>query len=176
MVWLLIFTIFLASDTVEVKGTNGISYRTLVNQDTLYFQYKINHKWSEPTIIDNGDVGSPSMAISSGNYLHIVWCKQGGVYYRTTLQPITKNSIKKEINQLWSSKIKISTHMAQTEPASDLFIEARGDTVLIEWQSSGELGDNKEIWRRKRRILDPYYEWFQPVNFTLVKDIEPELK
>ena len=176
MAWLLILSFFLAAETVEVKGTRGISYRAFVNQDTLYFQYKTGRKRSASIVIDNDDVASPSMAISSGDYLHIVWCKQGKVYYRTNLEPITKISLKNKINPQWSTKIKISTQMPQIEPASDLFIETLGDTVFIEWYSPGELGDDKVIWRRKRWILDPYYEWFQPVNFTLLKDIEPKLK
>ncbi len=52
MVWLLILSVFLTTDTVEVKGTNGISYQALVNQDTLYFQYKTGHKWSNPIEIN----------------------------------------------------------------------------------------------------------------------------
>ncbi len=154
------------SDTIELKGTKGISYRALVNQDTLYFQYKTGLKWSEPMVIDYGNVGSPSMAISSGGYLHIVWCKQGKVYYRTTLEPITKTSLKNKTNPQWSSKVKISTHMPQTEPASDLFIEVLGDTVFVQWYSPGELGNNKEIWQRKRWILRPYCDWFQPINLS----------
>ena len=170
MLYILLFTILSfsqsSSDTVEVKGTNGIFYRALVNQDKLYFLYKINHKWSEPIVIDNGDVGSPSMAISSGDHLHIVWSKEGGVYYGTNLEPITKNSLNNRINPQWSAKVKISTQMPQTEPASDLFIEALGDTVFIQWHSPDELGDNKEKWRRKRWILRPYYDWFQPINLS----------
>ncbi len=176
MLYVLLFTILsfsqLVSDTVEAKGTKGISYRVLVNQDTLSFQYKINHKWSDPIVLDNGNVASPSMAISSGNYLHIVWCKKGGVYYRTTFEPITKNILKNKIILQWSPKIKISTRMPQTEPASDLFIQTYGDTIFIDWYCPGEIGNSKEKWRRTKWILEPYYEWFLPTNYN----IESELK
>jgi hypothetical protein len=159
----------LSSDTVEVQGTRGIFYRAFVNQDTLYFQYKTGNKWFDPMVIDNGDVASPSMAISSGNYLHIVWCNSGRVYYITTLEPITRYSIIKRIPPQLSPKMRLSTFMPQTEPASDLFIEARGDTVFIQWYSPGGLGDVKEKWRRKRWISEPYYEWSSPVNYTIKK-------
>ncbi|MDH5684455.1 MAG: hypothetical protein OEZ20_08330 [candidate division WOR-3 bacterium] len=180
MLYVLLFTILSFSlsfsDTVEVKGTRGLYYRAFVNQDTLYFQYKTGSKWSDLLVIDNGDVASPSMAISSGGYLHIVWCKRGGVYYKTNLEPITKNSLKNKINTQWSSKVKISTPMSQTEHASDIFVETLADTVFIEWHSLDELGKIKEKWRRKRWVLRPYYEWYQPVNFTLLKDTETKLK
>ena len=175
MVWLLVLSIFLAADTVEVKGTRGLYYRVFVNDDILYFQCKAKDNWFKPVALDSGDVASPSMAITIGDYLHIAWCKGSGVYYRINLEPITKNTLKSKIIPQWSAKIKISTHMPQTEPASELFIQTYGDTIFIDWYCPGEIGNSKEKWRRKKWILDPYYEWFPPVNYTL-KNIESKLK
>ncbi|MDH5186963.1 MAG: T9SS type A sorting domain-containing protein [candidate division WOR-3 bacterium] len=54
MAWLLILSIFLATDTVEVKGKRGLSYRVFTNQQNLCFQYKVGKNWSVSAILGLG--------------------------------------------------------------------------------------------------------------------------
>jgi len=165
MLYVLLFTILnfsqSFSDTVEAKGTKGISYRAYVNQDTLYFQYKAGSKWSASIVIDNGDVASPSMAITSGDYLHIAWCNNGRICYRTNYQPITANSIKHDSNSVWSEKVFISPYFA--EPASNISIAISGEYVKVTWQAPAEYDSTiDEKWQRRRWLQDVPNAWESP--------------
>lgn len=169
MLYVLLFTILSFSqsfsDTVEVKDSKGISYQVLVNQDTLYFQYKTGHKWSDPMVMDNGNVSSPSIAISQGGYLHIVWCKQGKVYYITTLESLTKNSIKQNLNPQWSWKMAVSTAEPYTEPALNPIVQLCVDKVFITWQGpNSEIISDGDVWSRFRYASFPINEWSEPGN------------
>ncbi|MEO0093165.1 MAG: hypothetical protein ABIK67_02770, partial [candidate division WOR-3 bacterium] len=98
--------IFLIQGTIEMKGGNGIFYRVFIDQRRLCFQYKIGRNWSEATVLDTGDVSSPSIAITPKDLLHIVWQKNEGgrsrIYYITTLEGITPDYIRGDGEPHWS--------------------------------------------------------------------------
>jgi hypothetical protein len=175
MVWLLILSIFLATDTVEVKGTTGFSYRLFINQDKLCFQYKLSRNWLEPTILDTGEVYEPSISITPKDLLHIVWRKEDRIYYITTLEGITPDYIRGSGQPSWSDIYPISTQDPLTEPASNPFVEAQGEWVYVVWRGPNEEGnpDYGEIWQRRGRIRpDSLPIWFPPQNISHSSDKE----
>jgi len=121
--------------------------------------------------IPNGHpVYTPSIAITPGDYLHIVWCKEGKVWYKTTLQPVHPDQIRAGIPPVWSEKIQISTPDPLTEPASNPFIEAEGEWVYCVWRGPNENGNPNygEIWQRKGRIRQGSLpEWYFPRNMSI---------
>ncbi|MEO0125938.1 MAG: hypothetical protein ABIK99_06705, partial [candidate division WOR-3 bacterium] len=108
MVFFLILSLFFVQSPVEIKGMEGISYRACIEKGSLYFQYKIRERWSEPVIIDSGGILEFSIAVTPGDFLHIVWCKEGRVWYKTTLQPITPWFIRQGGVPQWSEKVPVS--------------------------------------------------------------------
>jgi len=165
MVWLLILSIFLATDTVEVKGTTGLSYRLFINQNKLCFQYKLGKNWSEPTKLDSGNISEYSAIITAGDYLHVVWRKENSIYYITTLEPVDPSAIRQGIQPVWSEIVPIS-EPEQTEPASNPFVEAQGEWVYAVWRGPNQEGnsDYGEIWQRRRRMDWPVEQWTTPKN------------
>jgi hypothetical protein len=170
MAWLLILSIFLAADTVEVKGTRGLYYRVFVNDGILYFQCKAKDNWFKPVALDSGDVASPSMAIGPEGYLHVVWQRKRentqSVYYEATLDKVTPTIIYETRGNLdWSEKAQVSTQDPLTEPASNPFVEAYGDKVFVTWRGPyDENNETGEIWKRWGYITEPIEEWSSPVN------------
>ena len=167
----------LSLDTVEVKGTTGLSYRLFVNQNKLCFQYKLGRNWSEPTILDNGDVSSPSLSITPKDLLHVVWQRtdeeRSRIYYITTLEGITPDIIRQGIPPVWSDKWQIS-QPDRTEPATNPTTEAHGEYVYAAWRGPNENGDTTkgDIWRRARRLVDPPNVWREPRNKSETPDNE----
>jgi hypothetical protein len=170
MVWLLILSIFLAADTVEVKGTRGLTYRVFVNSGILYFQCKAKDNWFKPTVLDSGNIASPSMAIGPEGCLHVVWQRKRentqSVYYEATLDKVTPSIIYETRGNLdWSEKYSITQDFPFTEPASNPFVEAYGDKVFASWRGPyDENNEVGEIWRRQRDIANPINDWFDPEN------------
>lgn len=164
MVWLLIFLNFLATETVEVKGTRGLTYRVFVNDGILYFQCKAKDNWFKPTVLDSGDCSSPSIAISPKGYLHVVWQRKRedtkSVYYSATLDKVTPTIIYETQGNLdWSEKTQVSTQDPLTEPASNPFVEAYGDKVFVTWRGPyDETNEIGEIWKRLK-LADPSVPW-----------------
>ena len=147
--------------TISVKGTKNISYRMYVNNDKLCFQYKYEKNWSEPTKLDSGDISEYSIAITSGDNIHIAYCKNQRVCYRTTLEPITKEFIKYNKKPHWSTWIFVSPYF--TEPAYNISIRINGIYLNIIWQTPAK--NNLEItetWKRIKLISDPLYSWYTP--------------
>jgi hypothetical protein len=156
-----IFLIFLSQDTIEVKGTNGMAYRVFAEQRKLCFQYKLGRNWSEPMILDTGDVSEPSIALTPDDYLHLAYCKNRRVCYRTTLEPITKESIKNKKKPHWSTWVFVSPYF--TEPASNISIRTEGDYLYVIWQSPAKNNPKvTETWKRIKLISNPLYRWFAP--------------
>ncbi|MEO0115713.1 MAG: T9SS type A sorting domain-containing protein [candidate division WOR-3 bacterium] len=164
--------IFLIQNTIEVKEGNGIFYRVFIDQRRLCFQYKLGRNWSQATVLDTGDVTSPSIAITPKDLLHIVWQKNEGgrsrIYYITTLEGITPDYIRSGGGPHWSDKYPIS-EPERTEPASNPFVEAQGEWVYAVWRGPNEEGnpDYGEIWQRKGKIRPgqlPY--WYRPQNMS----------
>ncbi len=181
MAWLLIFTIFLASDTVEVKGTRGLAYRAFVDKGNLYFQCKAKDNWFKPVVLDSGDCSSPSIAVTPEDLLHVVWQRKDGerqpIYYKTTLEGVTPSIIYQQQGELnWSEKFPVSTpQYPTTEPASNPFVEAYGDSVFAVWRGPYEQGNEVgEIWRRTRWILRPPDDWRLPRNWSSSQDLESD--
>ncbi|MDH5187124.1 MAG: hypothetical protein OEW70_08695, partial [candidate division WOR-3 bacterium] len=154
MAWFLILLVFLATDTVEVKGTRGLTYRVFVYNGILYFQCKAGDNWFKPTVLDSGDCSSPSIAISPKGYLHVVWQRKRentqSVYYEATLDKVTPTIIYETQGNLdWSEKYPVSYWPDYpTEPASNPFVEAYGDKVFVTWRGPyNETNEIGEIWR-----------------------------
>ncbi len=157
LILLLIFIINQPSpQPIEIKGSNNLSYRLFINHDKLCFQYKLGKNWSEPTKLDIGDISEYAVAITPGDYLHIVWTKQGRVYYKTNIYPVKpKDTIQ------WESFIIISPNF--TEPASNLTIEILGEYVSVSWQATLEDKPKRiEKWRRARWLKHPPFNWEIP--------------
>ncbi|MEO0117050.1 MAG: hypothetical protein ABIK97_05900, partial [candidate division WOR-3 bacterium] len=168
MVFFLILSLFFVQSPVEIKGMEGISYRVGIEEGDLYFQYKIRERWSEPVIIDSGGILEFSIAVTPGDFLHIVWCKEGRVWYKTTLQPITPWFIRQGGVPQWSERVPVSTQDPITEPASNPFVEAEGEWVYVVWRGPNEEGNPNygEIWQRKGQLRFPGQLpwWFDPIN------------
>ncbi|MEO0092560.1 MAG: hypothetical protein ABIK61_07615, partial [candidate division WOR-3 bacterium] len=164
---ILIISLFTSSDTMEVKGTRNIIYRVFVSNQNLYFQYKAGKNWSAPTILDSGNCYSPSIAVTSGDYIHIVWQRDvddGKIFYKTTLEKVHPDDIRHDIPPIWSDIIRISTPGSPTtEPASNPSVEAYGEYVYAAWRGPNEEGNPEfgDIWRRKRLITDDPQRWFE---------------
>ena len=143
------------SNGVITRSTQNISYRVFVNDSNLYFQYQINKNWSAPKVIDE-KVSEYAMTLSSGDYVHIAWCKDGKVYYKTNQLPLTrKDTIR------WECNIAISPNF--TEPASNISIYTKNDYIYVNWQTPLEGNPNQvEKWRRTRWLEDTPFEWETP--------------
>jgi hypothetical protein len=148
-------------DTIQVKATSNINYRIFTNDCNLYFQCKTNKNWTVPITIDKGNISEYAMTVTSGDYIHIVWCKDGRVYYKTNQLPITRqDSIQ------WECNIAISPNF--TEPASNIFIRTNGDYIYATWQAPLEDSPSQiETWQRARWLGDTPFEWESPQNISL---------
>jgi hypothetical protein len=131
------------------------------------------------------------MTVTSGDYLHIVWCKDGRVYYKTNIHPVrnylrgverTENSKETELSVKisngaspitqndtirWECNINISSTSWPTEPASNLTIYTKDDYISVTWQTQLESNPNQaEIWRRARWLEDTPFDWEEPQNIS----------
>ncbi len=152
----------LSLDIVKVNGTNGLSYRLFVNQNKLCFQYKLGRNWSEPTKLDSGEISEYAITVTSGDYLHVAYCKNQRVCYRTTLEPITKESIKHNKKLPWSTWVFVSPYF--TEPASNISIGTEGEYFYVIWQAPAE--DNPKVtetWKRRKSLNGSLFEWSEPI-------------
>ncbi len=148
------------------RGKNYICFNAF---DSLGIHYT--------TVLDSGNipteslekdcyVSSPSIALTYGDYLHIVWEKEGRIYYKTTLQRVYPHLIRRGEPIIWSTTVSVSTPLQPiTEPASNLFVEAQGEWVYVVWRGPNEEGnrDFGEIWQRVGRIRPgDIPEWLYP--------------
>jgi hypothetical protein len=148
-------------DTIELKGIHNIYYRAFTNESTLCFQYKTNKNWPAPGIIDQ-NVSEYAMTITSGDFIHLVWIKQGSVYYKMNMYPATKDSLRKANTPRWECNIAIS-EPGLTESASNLTIYTKGEYIYVSWQTPLEGSPNQvEKWRRSRWFGDTPFEWGDP--------------
>ena len=156
---ILAISLFNASDTISVNGTQNIYYRVFTNDSNLYFQYKTNKNWSAPKIIDE-KVSEYAMTVTNGDDIHLVWCKDGRVYYKTNQLPITqKDTIR------WECNIAISPYF--TEPASNLAIYSKDGYIYVAWQAPVEKSASQiEKWRRARWLGNTPFEWEEPQNIS----------
>ncbi|NPV14864.1 T9SS type A sorting domain-containing protein [candidate division WOR-3 bacterium] len=140
------------------------------NFNYLYFSAFDSENVYYSVVLDSGDVVTPSIAITPGDYLHIAWCKDNRVYYQTTLQPITPNQVRQGQQPVWSAKVPVSTPTTPiTEPASNPFIEAQGEWVYVTWRGPNEEGDSTkgEVWQRKGKIQPGTTpDWYRPWNLS----------
>jgi hypothetical protein len=150
-----------SSDTVAVKSTQNVYYRVFTNESTLCFQYKTNKNWSAPKVIDE-NVSEYAMTATSGDYIHLVWIKQGRVYYKMNMYPITIDSFRKANTPRWEVNIAIS-EPELTEPASNLTIYTKDDYINVIWQAPLEGNPTQiEIWRRQRWLENTPLDWETP--------------
>ncbi len=122
--------------------------------------------------IPNGSaVYTPSIAITPGDYLHLVWQKEGRVWYKTTLEPVYPDLIRRGAEPVWSEKFPVSFVPGYpTEPASNPFVEAEGEWVYAVWRGPNEEGnqDYGEVWQRRGRIRpDSLPYWDPPRNMSI---------
>jgi hypothetical protein len=116
-------------------------------------------------LLEEGNVSEPSIALTPGDYLHVVWKKEGRIYYITTLDPVYPQSVRQGHEPVWSIIEQISRPW--TEPASNPFVEAQGEWVHAVWRGPNEEGnpDYGEIWQRPGRIQPGNVpQWRDPVN------------
>jgi hypothetical protein len=145
----------ISADTIVLKGTNSIYYRTFTNEGILCFQYKTGKNWSTPKVIDK-NVSECIMTISSGDFIHIGWCKDGKIYYKTNNSPITRRDTIQ-----WGDDIAISPSFC--EPALHLNLEANGEFIYITWYKPTEGNPTiQEIWRMRRWLKEPPDTWDDP--------------
>ncbi len=206
---ILAISLITSPDSVTIRNTQNISYRVfmhpvrkiplhdslevIVKNDTvsngvnsnLYFQYKANKNWSAPKYIDE-KVSECTLTVSSGDYVHIVWCKDGRVYYKTSIFPVRNNlrGVEKTTsfkeNELftkisngaspltqkdtiqWECNIAISIPEL-TEPASNISIYIKNDYIYVNWQTPLEGNPNEiEKWQRARWLGNTPFEWETP--------------
>ncbi|MEO0092521.1 MAG: hypothetical protein ABIK61_07415, partial [candidate division WOR-3 bacterium] len=175
---ILAISLFTSSDTMEVKGTQDITYRVFVSNQNLYFQYKAGKNWSAPTILDSGNCSSPSIAVTPGDYIHIVWQRDvddGKIFYKTTLEKVHPDDIRQGRLPEWSEPYRVSYYsIFPTEPASNPSVEAYGEYVYAAWRGPNEEGNPEfgDIWRRKRLITDDPQRWFEPENKSETREQE----
>ncbi|MDW8114479.1 MAG: T9SS type A sorting domain-containing protein, partial [candidate division WOR-3 bacterium] len=151
--------------------TTSRNYLCFSAFDSFYVYYS--------TILDSGNiptepnssVSSPSIAITPGDYIHIVWEKNGRIYYKTTLRAIHPDSLIGGIYPIWSEKVPVSTPLRPTtEPALNPFVEAQGEFIYVVWRGPNEEGNQNfgEIWQRVGRIQPGSLpQWpFPPKNLS----------
>ena len=161
MALIVILSIFCLQDTIEIKTIQGMSYRIFNEQDNLCFQYKAERNWSEPMILDNGNISEYAFTITPGDYLHIAYCKDNRVCYRTTLEPITFKLVKNNGLPKWSTWVFVSPYF--TEPVSNISIGFEDKYLYVIWHApvAGNSTLN-ETWKRMKIINEPIYKWFTP--------------
>jgi hypothetical protein len=165
---------------VYATKENGISYIHFSAFDSLQ---------EEPyytTVLDIGEedisVLAPSISITPGDLIHIVWQKTehegdiSRIYYITTLEPITSDDIRHGAEPIWSDIVQISRPDDPcTEPASNPSTEAYGEYVYAAWRGPNEKGNPEfgDIWRRARWLPnDDPTNWDEPRNMSETYDDE----
>jgi len=113
-------------------------------------------------------VSSPSIAVTPGDFLHIVWCKRnsGGeprVYYQGSRDPVLPYQVRNGQPLTWWNKTLISA--PSVEPASHCFVEAQGQWIIANWRGPNGVGaDIGEIWQRTG-TMQPNQPPFWPPAF-----------
>jgi hypothetical protein len=101
------------------------------------------------------------MTASSGDYIHLVWVKQGRVYYKTSQFPVTRQDTIR-----WECNIAISVP-GLTEPASNITIYTKDDYIYVNWQTLLENNPNQiEKWQRARWLENHPFDWEEPQNIS----------
>jgi photosystem II stability/assembly factor-like uncharacterized protein len=115
---------------------------------------------------------APSISITPMDLIHVVWQKTDSsssrIYYKTTLDPITSAEIRGSVRPNWSDEFRVSFAQGYTtEPALNPSVEASGEYVYAAWRGPNQYGQFPgDIWRRERRLSDPYNRWFDPRNMS----------
>jgi len=163
---ILAISLITSPDTTTIQSMQNISYRVFANDSSLYFQYKTNRNWTVPITIDKGNISEYAMTATSGDYVHIVWCKDGRVYYKINYVPITPQFIRDNKEPKWVYNVVVSPSFS--EPAKDLSIFARNDFVFVDWKCPMENdSNNNELWRRGGLIIPGNLTcWYDPQNIT----------
>jgi subtilisin family serine protease len=106
--------------------------------------------------VASGDsLKSPSIAITPGDYVHIVWEQKGEIYYRTSLQPLNP-----EEEIVWSDIFNVSgSPMVFSEHP---VVEAYGENIIVAWKE----GNPGEIYRRIRNINSDIADWSEIENIS----------
>jgi hypothetical protein len=109
-----------------------------------------------PNEVASGEnLNSPSIAITPGDYVHIVWEQKGDIYYRTSLQPLDPGQ---EI--VWSDIFNVSgSPMVYSEHP---VVEAYGENIIVAWKE----GNPGEIYRRIRNINSDIADWLEIENIS----------
>ncbi|MCX7785883.1 MAG: hypothetical protein N2201_06655 [candidate division WOR-3 bacterium] len=198
---IIVISLFISSDTIEIKSTQGISYRLFVSDvryalsepdadfslikerqfqspdSTLYFQFKTNKNWSASQRIDE-KVSEYAMTVTDGDYIHLVWVKQGRIYYKMNMYSVTKDSLKKIGTPRWECNIAISIP-GLNEPASNISIGVDGEYLSVTWETP--LAGHPtlvEKWRRRRWLWEIPFYWNTPeclselINRNLIRTKE----
>jgi len=136
-------------------SANDLAHTTISKVNFSVFDVKL-HTTSPPNEVAIGEsLISPSIAITPGDYAHIVWEQKGEIYYRTSLQPIVPAQpiIRSNIYNVSESPTVISEHPV---------IEAYGENVIVAWKE----GVTGEIFRRIRKLSNPGIVWLPIENIS----------
>jgi len=163
-----------------------VVYTVKENDNTYIYFSAFDSLREEPyytTVLDRGEgdisVLAPSISLTPGDLIHIVWQKteQNGeisrIYYITTRDEITPDAIRNGAQPTWSDIVQISRE-GHTEPASNPSVEAFGKYVYAAWRGPNEEGNPAfgDIWRRARSLGDPYNVWQDPRNMSETREQE----
>jgi photosystem II stability/assembly factor-like uncharacterized protein len=101
---------------------------------------------------ENKPVCFPSLAVTPGDYLQLVWQRDGEIWYRTNNGKILPQNWK---NITFQDKLNISS--SSTVLSQHPFIESYGDYIYAAWRE-GEDTLPGEIYRRKKMRTSPYWD------------------
>jgi len=109
-----------------------------------------------PNEVASGEnLNSPSIAITPGDYVHIVWEENGEIFYRTSLQTITPGN---EIE--WSEVYNIS--QSPDVVSEHPVVESYGEYIIVAWKE----GNPGDIYRRIRNINSDIADWTEIENIS----------
>jgi hypothetical protein len=117
-----------------------------------------------PQEVATGDnLNSPSIAITPGDYLHIVWEENGEIYYRTSVEKVVpgKDIVWSDIYNISETPEVISEHPA---------IETYGENIIVAWKE----GEPGEIVRRVRNLAKEGIVWLDKENVSQSPDKESD--
>jgi hypothetical protein len=135
----------------------------------------------EVSNLEGEGIFSSSIAVTPGDFFHVVWTKNGGygtrVYYDGTRYPLAPGDIRQGIQPIWWGATRISLPLPQhDEPATHCFVEAEGQNIYANWRGPNALGVNiGEIWQRRGKIEPSGApQWWPLYNVSQSPDLESD--
>ena len=131
----------------------------------VYLNAFTSNAVSPPETVDAAGVTlcyGASVAVTPGNLIHVAWVRGQSVYYR------------ERSDTVWTPAVRISSQWGPaTEPASNPFMEAYGDTIFCVWRVPNDSPTGPgEIWRRVHWLSSPV--WGTPLVLSQSPDKESD--